>query len=101
MYTRIKKSGRHEYLQICESKREGKRVRQRVIATLGRMDRLTAKGDVEKLIRSLVKYSDKILMILSGEDDPKAVTFKIGPALIFERLWHESGLQEVIKHLLQ
>jgi transposase len=100
MYTRIKKSGRYEYLQICESKREGKRVRQRVIATLGRMDRLTAKGDVEKLIRSLAKYSDKILMILSGEDDPKAVTFKIGPALIFERLWHESGLEEVIEHLL-
>ncbi len=100
MYTRIKKSGRYEYLQICESKREGKKVRQRVIATLGRMDRLTVKGDVEKLVRSLAKYSNQVLLILSGKSDAKAVNFKIGPALIFERLWQESGIKEVLEQQL-
>jgi transposase len=100
MYARIKKSGRYEYLQICESKREGKKVRQRVIATLGRMDQLTPKGDVEKLVRSLAKYSEQVLLILSGKSDAKAVHFKIGPALIFERLWQESGIKEVLERLL-
>jgi len=65
MYARIKKSGRYEYLQICESKREGKKVRQRVISTIGRLDRLHAKGEVENLVRSLAKYSKRALMVLS------------------------------------
>ena len=100
MYTRIKKSGRYEYLQICESKREGKKVRQRVIATIGRLDQLKAKGEVEKLVRSLAKYSDQVLMVLSGRSDPKALTYKIGPSLIFERLWQKSGIKAVINRFL-
>jgi len=46
MFARIKKSGRHQYLQIVENRREGKKIIQRVIATIGRMDRLHAKGEV-------------------------------------------------------
>ncbi len=100
MYTRIKKSGRNEYLQICRSIREGKKVKQQVIATIGRMDRLKEKGEIEKLVRSLAKYSEKVLMILSGKGNPKALTYKIGPSLIFERLWEETGIQSVLqKHL--
>ncbi len=89
MYTRIKKSGKYEYLQICQSIREGKKVKQRVIATIGRMDQLNDKGEIERLVRSLAKYSDKVLMVLSGKSDPKAQNYKIGPSLIFERLWEE------------
>ena len=47
MFVRIKKSGRHQYLQVVENRREGSKVVQRVIATLGRMDRLQEKGDIE------------------------------------------------------
>jgi len=35
-------------------------------------------------------------MILSGRSNVKALTYTIGPALIFERLWKESGIQAVI-----
>ena len=101
MYTRIKKSGKYEYLQICQSIREGKKVKQRVIATIGRMDQLNDKGEIERLVRSLAKYSDKVLMVLSGKSDPKAQNYKIGPSLIFERLWEESGIKSVIKEQLQ
>ena len=100
MYTRIKKSGKYEYLQICESKREGKKVRQRVISTIGRLDRLPAKGEIENLVRSLAKYSERALMVLSGNSDPKAKTYKIGPALIFERLWRRTGIKRAIDDLL-
>ena len=72
MFARIKKSGRHQYLQIVENRREGSKVIQRVIATLGRMDRLQAKGDIETLIRSLARYSEKALLILSGKSDVSA-----------------------------
>ncbi len=100
MFARIKKSGRYQYLQIVENRREGRKVVQRVIATVGRLDRLHAKGDVETLVRSLARYSERVLLILSGRSDPSAQSKKIGPSLIFERLWKELGIKKVIKRLL-
>ena len=39
MFFRVKKSQNREYLQIVESRREEGKVKQRVVATLGRLDR--------------------------------------------------------------
>jgi len=100
MFARVKNSGRYQYLQIVENRREGRKVVQRVISTIGRLDRLHAKGDVESLVRSLAKYSEKVLLVLSGKSDPSAQCKKIGPSLIFERLWTELGIRKVIKQLL-
>ena len=100
MFARVKNSGRYQYLQIVENRREGRKVVQRVICTIGRLDRLHAKGDVETLVRSLAKYSEKVLLVLSGESDPSAQSKKIGPSLIFERIWKELGIKKVIKRLL-
>ena len=44
MFVRVKRSGPHEHLQIVRNRRKGKRVRQTVVATLGRLDRLAASG---------------------------------------------------------
>jgi transposase len=99
MFPRIKKSGRYEYLQIVETRREGSRVVQRVIGTIGRMDRLQAKGEIETLVRSLARYSEKVLLILSGRSEVAADSRKIGPALVFGRLWEELGIKSVIRGL--
>ena len=101
MFARVKKSGKYQYLQIVENRREGSKVVQRVISTIGRMDQINAKGGVEPLIRSLARYSEKVLLVLSGKSDVSSQSKKIGPALIFERLWKELGAQKVIKSLLQ
>jgi len=66
MFARIKRSGQNEYLQIVENHREGKRVAQRVITTLGRLDELKAGGDLQALTKSLARFSEKTLMVLSG-----------------------------------
>jgi len=100
MFARVKKSGRRQYLQIVENRREGRKVIQRVISTIGRLDRLHAKGDVENLVRSLAKYSENVLLVLSGKSDPSSQSKKIGPSLIFERLWKELSIKKVIKRLL-
>lgn len=100
MFTRIKKSGKYEYLQICESTREGKSVKQRVVATIGRIDRLRAKGTIEQLVHSLAKYSEEVLLVLSGKSNPKAIVKKIGPSLIFERLWRDTGIKRVIEDVM-
>ena len=49
MFARVKKSGKYQYLQIVENRKEQGKVKQRVIATVGRMDRLQAKGRVDFL----------------------------------------------------
>jgi len=101
MFARIKKSGPYEYLQIVENRREGKKTLQRVIATVGRLDRLRQQGEIEPLVRSLSRFSAKVLLVLSGQsDDLHATAKKIGPALIFERLWKELGIGQVLRGLL-
>ena len=53
MFVRTKPSGRHKYLQVVESFREGRKVKQRVVATLGRLDRLQAEGNIDGIVKSL------------------------------------------------
>jgi transposase len=101
MFLRIKKSSGHEYLQIVENKREGKRTRQRVIGTIGRMDELAGGGQVDQLLRSLAKYSKRALLLLAGTEDAQAEVKKVGPVLVFERLWNKSGIGDIIRDLLE
>ena len=100
MFARIKKSGKYQYLQIVENRKVKGKVKQRVISTIGRMDRLQEKDRVEILIRSLSRFSEKALLILSGQSDVYADAVKIGPSIIFERLWRETGIQRAIKKML-
>src|SRR6266540_2905482 len=50
MYPRLKRVRRgdqvHEYVQLVEGRREAGKVRQRVVATLGRLDELKASGSL-------------------------------------------------------
>ena len=100
MFARVKKSGKYQYLQIVENRKEKGRVKQRVIATVGRMDQLHEKGRIETLIRSLSRFSEKALLILSGQSDISVEAATIGPTLVFQRLWKESGIEACIKKLL-
>jgi transposase len=100
VFVRVKKSGRNEYLQIVESYRENKKPKQRVVATLGRLDQMQDKGEIEKLARSLARFSKKSLLVLCNESNPLVVTKIIGPSLIFERLWKETGISSIIRDLL-
>jgi transposase len=100
MFARLKKSGQYQYLQIVENRREGTKTKQRVIATLGRMDHMYAKGDVDTLVKSIARFSEKVLLILSGQSQVTACAKKIGPALIFERLWNRMGIQKVLHELV-
>ena len=100
MFARVKKSGNYQYLQIVENRKEKGKVKQRVIATVGRMDQLQSKGRVETLIRSLSRFSEQALLIISGQSDLAVDAKKIGPALIFERLWKETGIKAAIARVL-
>lgn len=100
MFVRVKKSGNNQYLQIVENRKIKGKVVQRVISTIGRLDRLNEKGDVETLVRSLARFSEKVLLVLSGKSDVTCDSKKIGPALIFERLWKQLGIKKILQHVL-
>ena len=100
MFARVKKSGNNQYLQIVENRREKGKVVQRVITTLGRLDQMSEKGEVENLIRSLSRFSERTLLILSEKSKVSATAKKIGPALIFERLWKEIGIDSIVSSLV-
>jgi len=100
MFARVKESGQYQYLQIVQNRREGAKTIQRVVATIGRMDQIQDKGEIENLVRSLSRFSEKVLLVLSGKSDVQATSKKIGPALICERLWKELGIGKIIHRLL-
>jgi Transposase DDE domain len=101
MYFRRKTSAGRAYLQIVESRREGDQVRQQVIATLGRFEDLRASGQLERLLRSGARFAAKAMMLSAAADDAaiKIAVRRIGPALVFERLWEETGCRAVIADL--
>src|SRR5277367_2462648 len=95
MYFRRKTSAGRAYLQIVESRREGDQVRQQVIATLGRFEDLQASGQLERLLRSGARFAAKAMMLSAAADDAaiKIAVHRIGAALVFERLWEETGFR--------
>jgi len=97
MYFRKKTSGGRAYLQIAQSQRVGGQVRQRVIATLGRLDVLAASGQLERLVRSGARFATQAMVLSAAQDDATATVRRIGPALVFERLWTETGCRAVIE----
>jgi len=105
MFVRLKRSGSpgaiREYLQIVESFREQGKVRQRLIATLGRRDELVATGALDDLIRSLTKFSAQVRVVERVRHDGlQAHTARAwGPALVFGRLWEQQGLPEIFARL--
>ena len=101
MFLRVKKASGYEYVQIVENKRTGKKTSQRVIGTIGGMDDLAGRGQIEQLLKSLAKYSERALLLLAGVSDPQAEVKKVGPVVIFERLWEHSGIGQIIKAFLK
>jgi hypothetical protein len=92
MFFRIKPAGTYRYLQIAHSVREGKKVRQQVIATLGQLDLLQASGQLDRLMR----WRRAPLPELCRAGCPR----RLGPDLVFGRLWQESDIPEALGALL-
>jgi len=102
MFVRAKKSGAYEYLQIVENQRVDGHVRQRVIATLGRLDVLQATGQIDAILSSGARFAQKVSVLDAHKHGrlPPAETIKIGPPKVFGRLWEQTRIQTIIKKLL-
>jgi transposase len=102
MFFRVKQSGPRQYLQIVENARDKGHVRQRVLTTLGRLDELKQSGQLDSLLASGARFAEHMLLLTAHRNGqaPVITTQRIGPTLIFQRLWQETGCQQVIAQLL-
>jgi hypothetical protein len=103
MFFRTKTSGTRSYLQVVENRWEDGRPKQRVIATLGRLDQLQRTGQLDALLASGARLAQSVLLLSAHAKGqiPTVTTRRIGPALIFERLWQQTGCRHVIEQLLK
>ena len=102
MFFRVKTSGPRRYLQIVENTRAQGRVCQRVLVTLGRLDRLQQSGHLDALLASGARFAEHVLLLTAHQSGqaPVVSTRRLGPALVFERLWRDTGCQAVVHQLL-
>ncbi len=101
MFARDKRIGPYTYVYLVENVRENGRTKQRIIANLGRREVAVARGDLDRLARSVARLAQRsmVLSLVEGEAPPNAVCRRIGPALLFERLWQEVGCRAVLEEL--
>lgn len=103
MFVRAKKSGAYEYLQLVRNERINGKVRQQVVATLGRLDLLQESGQIDALTASCGRFAQHTAVLDAHRQGRTEVirTIKIGPPLVFERLWNELGFPEILRELLK
>ena len=101
MFVRLKRVRSYRYLQLVESVRAHDKPRQRVLATLGRVEQLQAEGCVDALVSSLSKFSHNALALIAGKSNPDTHALTIGPVLVFQRLWQRLKLDQILQELLR
>jgi transposase len=102
LFVRTQTNGSRTYLLIVDNVRVDGKVKQRVLHRLGRLDELLANGQLDVLIQSLSRFSEKLAILGAHAQGDSIVTHstRIGPALIFDRLWQFCSIDKVLSALL-
>ena len=102
MFLREKTVSGYTYLYLVESVREGPRTRQQIIKNLGRKEVVLASGELDRLAASVARFAERAVVLAQVENgNPTGLTCRrIGPPLLFGRLWHDTGIQAVLDQLL-
>lgn len=88
-------------LQIVENRWEQGRTRQDIVGSLGWLDDLLEKGDLERVLTEMVEHCPGVKLLRAQA----AGTLQVrddrlwGPVLVFERLWEELGLKALLSRL--
>jgi hypothetical protein len=107
MFVRLKtvQSGpkTYQYLHVVENRWDNGKVRQHVIASLGRLDDLLRSGDLEQIVRQLAEHCPTVRLVRAqAAGTLEALSDRVwGSTLVFERLWEELGLNDLLRKLSQ
>ena len=102
MFTRVKRSGDREYLQVVENRWENGRSVQRVLQTLGRLDVLRETGKLDAFLKSLERFSLHVRHAAALKERmlEAGAACEIGMDHVFSRLWEELGIKTVLTQIL-
>lgn len=95
MFLKQTKSKNHTYLQLVESFREGKKTKHKVIANLGRLDKLLEDDSLVTIGRKLLELSGTSALNLEDLKECKRVCYG---HIVYEKLWKKLKLE---KHLFE
>lgn len=101
MFVKLTTSGPRQYVKLVESFRDASGVsRQRVIATLGRLEAIRA-GDSDALVNGLLRVAGKPTL----EDGTGEVDFaparSVGDTWMLTALWQELGFHDAFRRVLR
>jgi transposase len=88
------------YVQIVQGYRENGKVRHKIIANLGRLEKLQ-EGEIDNLLEHLSKFSKETWIKSRPENLKVEWTKQWGPALVYHRLWEELSLGSHLRTLLE
>src|SRR3954466_13211351 len=103
MFVRDKRIGPYTYVYLVETVREDGRVKQRILRNLGRTEEVDRRGDLDRLARSAARLAQRSLLLSALDEGsaPQLACRRIGPPLLFERLWRDTGCGAVLHELLR
>lgn len=101
MFVKINTSGPRKYVKLVEAFRDDSGVaRQRVVATLGRLEEIQ-KGKGDALLNGLLRASGKPTL----DEGTGAVAFapavSVGDTWLLHGLWHELGFADAFRRVLR
>ncbi|EIZ77279.1 transposase [Novosphingobium sp. Rr 2-17] len=102
MFVREKTVNGYTYLYLVENVRENGRSKQRIIRNLGRKEAVLAAGDLDRLLASIGRFSERAMVLNAIEANPAQVhARRIGGPLLFGRLWERLGVDAVLEEVLE
>ena len=102
MFVREKTVNGYTYLYLVENVRENGRSKQRIIRNLGRKEAVLAAGDLDRLLASIGRFSERAIVLNAIDANPVQVDARrIGGPLLFGRLWQRLGIDAVLEEVLE
>lgn len=101
MFVKITTSGPRQYVKLVEAFRDAAGVsRQRVIATLGRLESVRA-GEADSLVNGLLRAAGKPTLEDGTGDVSFAPALSVGDTWLLTALWKELGFADAFRRVLR
>jgi len=93
---RNKDGSTRQYLHLVEAVREGKKIRHKVLVTLGRVELLRASGSLDRMADALNRLAGKEKIVDLAKNLRARSAKSYGPVPVFRRLWKNLGMPKAI-----
>jgi transposase len=91
----------HVYLKIVRNERHGKKVKQKVLFTLGRLDTLQETGELDGIVAALSRYCEKRDIIDFTRDMKVEKVYYFGAADVIRGMMERLGLWQLLESIGQ